>query len=133
MPLLVTPTTNEESTTTLPVPPDRTCQTLPDSWNRSSSDAARVLEAFRDGVKSVGLVEGQGFVLDPRWAHGDLSRLPRLAGELVARSVDVIATAGGTASALAAKQAAATVPIVFVVGADPVEVGLVYAGRSLLT
>src|SRR5262245_54318876 len=92
---------------------------------RSPGDASRVVAGFRQGITSTGLVEGQSFVIDFRWAHGNFDRLPQLATELVARPVDVIATAGGTASALAAKAATARIPIVFVTGADPVGAGLV--------
>jgi putative tryptophan/tyrosine transport system substrate-binding protein len=91
---------------------------------RSPNDASLVLAAFRQGLRSIGFVEGQNLTIDFRWAYGDLGRLPGLATALVARAVDVIATAGGTGSALAAKAATTTTPIVFVVGADPIEAGL---------
>ena len=82
-------------------------------------------EAFRQGLRDLGYFEGRNLALEYRDAKGKLERLPALADELVARSVDLIVTAGGTPAALAAKQATRTLPIVFTAAADPVTDGLV--------
>jgi putative tryptophan/tyrosine transport system substrate-binding protein len=83
------------------------------------------LRAFREGLRSVGYVEGQNVKFEYRWAEAHTGRLPELAGELVRDRVAVLVTAGGTASALAAKAATGEIPIVFGIGANPVELGLV--------
>src|ERR1700704_3478810 len=81
-------------------------------------------EAFRQGLRDLGYVEGRNFVIEYRDAEGKVERLPALAAELVALKVDVIVTAS-TVAALAAKQATRTLPVVFAVAADPVTEGLV--------
>jgi putative ABC transport system substrate-binding protein len=81
-------------------------------------------EACRLGLRELGWIEGQNVALEPRWAHGQHERLPRLAQELVGLNVNVLVTAATPAS-LAAQAASPITPIVFVAVADPVDVGLV--------
>jgi putative ABC transport system substrate-binding protein len=92
---------------------------------RSPGDSAHLVEAFRQGLKDGGFVEGQNVTVEYRWAHGDYSRLPALARELVDRGVAVLLGIGGDASALAAKAATSTIPVVFGMGSDPVQAGMV--------
>jgi putative ABC transport system substrate-binding protein len=82
-------------------------------------------EAFRQGLRDLGYVEGRNVVIEIRDAEGTHQRLPAFAAELVALKVDVIVTGGGTPAALAAKQATKTIPIVFASAPDPVTDGLV--------
>jgi putative ABC transport system substrate-binding protein len=92
--------------------------------SRSPEDSQSVLAGFRKGLSESGLVEGKDVVMEVRWARGDFGRLPALAAELVRDRVAVIVAAGGEPSALAAKVATSTIPIVFVSG-DPIKAGLV--------
>jgi putative tryptophan/tyrosine transport system substrate-binding protein len=82
------------------------------------------LQAFRDGLRELGYVEGKNIQLEIRWGEGRLERLPSLAAELVALNVDVIVAATSPAVA-AARQATRTIPIVMPLSSDPVGDGLV--------
>jgi len=94
-------------------------------YTGSPEPSIHLLAAFRAGLGEAGYTEGRNVTVEYRWANNDSARLPELAAELVRRQVALLVTPGSTPAALAAKAATATVPIVFSIGADPVEVGLV--------
>jgi putative ABC transport system substrate-binding protein len=86
---------------------------------------ANLVRAFRDGLGKTGYIEGQNVAIEYRWAEGHGEKLPAFAADLIRRHVNVIAATGGSPAALAAKTATTQIPIVFMIGADPIDVGLV--------
>jgi ABC-type uncharacterized transport system substrate-binding protein len=92
---------------------------------RSPDDSRHLVAAFHQGLREAGFVEGKNVTVEYRWALGQYDRLPALAADLVKRPVTVIAAVGGDVSAVAAKQATSTIPIVFGMGGDPTKAGLV--------
>jgi len=84
-----------------------------------------IVDAFRRGLGDTGHVERKTVAIEYRWTEGRYDRLPELAADLVRRRVAVIVASGGLPSPLAAKAATTTIPVVFAIGVDPVEVGLV--------
>jgi putative ABC transport system substrate-binding protein len=93
--------------------------------SRSRESDALFLDAFRQGLKGVDYTEDQTVRIEYRWVDGQYDRLPAMAADLVRRQVVIIVTSGGITSARAAKAATSSIPIVFVMGGNPVELGLV--------
>jgi putative ABC transport system substrate-binding protein len=95
------------------------------SYASSDPFAQRFLAAFHQGLKQTGYVENQNVAIEYRWAGSEYERLTALAAELARRPVNVIATGSASLAVLAAKTATRTIPIVFLMGGDPVKLGLV--------
>src|SRR6516162_2575265 len=95
------------------------------SYSSSDAFAQYLLAAFHQGLKQAGYVEGQNVAVEYRWAGSEYQRLTALAAELVRRRVNVITTGSASLAVLAAKTATTTVPVVFLMGGDPVKLGLV--------
>ncbi|CAN5700772.1 ABC transporter substrate-binding protein [soil metagenome] len=92
---------------------------------RSQANDAHLLDAFREGLKTTGYVDGQNVTLDVRWADGRFDAVGQMAVELVATKPDLVVAVGGNPVGLAAKAATSVIPIVFGAGADPIKIGLV--------
>jgi putative tryptophan/tyrosine transport system substrate-binding protein len=93
--------------------------------SRSPEESAAHAAAFRRGLGDTGYTERENVAIEYRWAKGDYERLPALASELAKLGANVVVAVGGAPSALAAKAATATIPVVFLIGDDPVKIGLV--------
>src|SRR5262249_746606 len=91
---------------------------------RSPDDTWHLVEAFRRGLREAGFVEGQNATIEYRWALGEHERLAGLASDLVRKPVSVLVTTGEESGAVAAKGATSTIPIAFIIGGDPVKLGL---------
>src|SRR5262249_20755556 len=96
---------------------------------RSPEDTAHLVEAFRRGLGETGFFEGHNVTIEYRWALGHQDRLPALAADLAQKPVTVLVSTGGESAALAAKAATSTIPIAFIIGGDPVKLGLAASYR----
>jgi len=94
-------------------------------YQGSPEPSAHLVAAFRAGLSETGYVEGQNVSIEFRWAHNQNDRLSDLAADLISRRVAAIVTPGSLLAPIAAKAATNSIPIVFSIGGDPVEVGLV--------
>ena len=93
--------------------------------SRSRENDGPYLAHFRQGLKESGYIESQNLQIEYLWAQGQYDKLPALAAEFVRRPVDLLVAVGGEVSAVAAKTATSTIPIVFMIGSDPIKAGLV--------
>ena len=100
------------------------CGGIPQQADRQTA-ACHLVKAFQAGLAEAGYIDRQNVFIEYRWAGGRYDQLPALALELVRRPVAVLVAAGGTPAALAAKAATSTLPIIFSIGGDPIEHGLV--------
>ena len=91
----------------------------------SAKALGHLVTGFRQGLKETGYIEGQNVAIELRWADGQTSRLPEMVADLFRRHVAVLVTGGGEAPVFAAKAATSTIPIVFSMGNDPVQAGVV--------
>ena len=94
-------------------------------YTGSPDPSAHLTLAFRKGLSEAGYTEGRDVTIEYRWAHNDNARLPELAADLVRRQVALLVTPGSSPAALVAKATTSTIPVIFSIGADPVEIGLV--------
>src|SRR5262249_31929869 len=93
---------------------------------RSPTDSASIVAAFRQGLQEEGFVEGQNVAIDYRFAEGQIDRVPELTSDLVRRQVHVFVATGGTGSVVKAKPVVPrTIPIIFAMSGDPVKLGVV--------